>query len=71
MKSLTKKAWQGMLGTRINDLMIQLDKEIADLEAKKTKYVISQQIIDELKKGINTGRCPVCEQSLDISLING
>ena len=70
MKSLTKKAWQGMLGTRINDLMIQLDGEIAELETKKTKYVISQQIVDELKKGINTGRCPVCDQTLDISLIN-
>lgn len=50
MKSLTKKAWQGMLGTRINDLMVQLDGEIAELETKKTKYVISQQIVDELKK---------------------
>lgn len=69
MMSLTKKAWQGMLGNRINDLMIQLDMEITELETKKTKQVISQQVIDELKKGIATGKCPVCEQSLDISLI--
>lgn len=69
MRLLTKKAWQGMLGNRINDLIIELDTEIAELETKKTKQVISQQIIDELKKGISTGQCPMCEQTLDGSLI--
>ncbi|ALS28817.1 P-loop containing nucleoside triphosphate hydrolase [Paenibacillus sp. 32O-W] len=64
MKELTKNAWQGMLSQRIQKVLLQLEDEIKIYEDKKSKHVISQQLIEELKKGCETGKCPICEQGL-------
>ncbi|MGZ7444263.1 AAA family ATPase [Paenibacillus sp. TH7-28] len=64
MKMLTKNVWQGMLGKRIQEVLLQLEDEIKIIEEKKSRHLISKQLLEELKKGCETGKCPICEQGL-------
>lgn len=64
-KELTKKAWQGMLSNRIIEAIAQLDAEIKVYEDKKTKHLISHQLMEELKKGCEAKKCLFCERDMD------
>lgn len=64
MKELTKIAWQGMLSQRIKAVLEDLNTEIKIYEDKRSKHLISEQLIQEIKKGCETGLCPICEQPL-------
>lgn len=65
IKELTKRAWQGMLSQRISDVLVQLETEINLYEDIKTKHLISQQLMEELKRGCITGKCPICGIEMD------
>ncbi len=65
VKELTKRAWQGKLSQRISDALVQLEAEINVYEDKKSKHLISLQLMDELKTGCRTGTCPVCGIKMD------
>lgn len=69
-KELTKKAWQGMLSNRIAEAIIQLDAEIKVYEDKKTKHLISHQLMEELKKGCEAGMCLLCERGMDAATLS-
>lgn len=68
-KKLTRKAWQGMLSNRIAEAITQLNAEIKVYEDKKTKHLISQQLMEELKKGCEAGKCPLCERNMDATTL--
>lgn len=70
MKTLTKSAWQGMLSGRIEKALEQLEEDIKTFEDKKTKHVISEQLIEQIKLACKEGICPVCEQDLNDKIIN-
>ncbi|MHB1546599.1 MAG: AAA family ATPase [bacterium] len=69
MKVITKNAWQGMLSQKIRTALGQLEEEIKEFEDKKTKCLISEQLINQLKAACDNGVCPICEQHLSIELI--
>ncbi len=69
IKELTGIAWQGMLKQRIDDAIVLLEKEIELIETKKNKYLISHQLLEQIKDSASSGICPVCEQSLSEKII--
>ena len=69
LQSLTKQAWKGMLGTRIGSVVEELNKAIEELKEKDARHVYSEQLMAELRAGIGSGRCPMCEQPMDNDLI--
>ncbi|MDD4760961.1 MAG: AAA family ATPase, partial [Bacteroidaceae bacterium] len=64
MKMLTKNAWQGMLSERIKNVLEFLEKDIKIIENKKTKHLISEQMLEQIREACKGSVCPICGQHL-------
>jgi len=63
-KELISSAWKGMLNIKVRSQQETLQAEIDHLRITSSNKTLSDFLLKEIEKGLSSGLCPTCDQSL-------
>lgn len=66
---VTKDAWKGLVGSRVNTVLSGVQVQVKTLEDKENTQKIAKRFLDDIKAAVEQKHCHLCDQDIDDTLI--
>ncbi|MDM5225005.1 AAA family ATPase [Cytobacillus sp. NJ13] len=65
LKELMSRAWQSVIGGKIDKIRKDLSRKIENMEAQLMKKAVKEEMIKNIRAALDQGNCPTCLRSMD------
>lgn len=66
---ITKDAWRGLIGSRVNTVLSAVQTQVKIMEEKENTQKIAKRFLDDMKAAVEQKHCQLCDQDIDDTLI--
>lgn len=66
---VTKDAWKGLVGARVNTVLSGVQELVKTLEDKENTQKIAKRFLDDMKAAVEQKHCQLCDQDIDSSML--
>jgi DNA sulfur modification protein DndD len=66
---VTKDAWKGLVGVRVNTVLSGVQELVKTLEDKENTQKIAKRFLDDMKAAVEQKHCQLCDQDIDSSML--
>lgn len=66
---VTKDAWKGLIGSKVNTVLSGIQSQVKLLEDKENNHKVAKSFLDSMKSAVKQKHCQLCDQDIGDPLI--
>ena len=67
----TSEAWKGLVSSRVESILANIDAQLHDLEAKESAHNVASHFVDAMREAASNHHCQLCDQDIEDDKLEG